>query len=78
MDRQELREEMKDRARWDDMPYLLGGWLGQKHPAGRWIYGEAATWKPDVSAVRATIEFATKVGRFRQISEGSSRECERY
>lgn len=38
---------------------LLEGWSRQKTPVGRFIDEEAATWKPDMKAVEATIDFAT-------------------
>lgn len=59
-----LKAAVRDRNRWGDMPYLLGGWSGRKDPTGKWIDGEASTWKPEWEIVRATIEFAMKTGRF--------------
>lgn len=64
MERQKLRETMKGKSRWGDLPYLLGGCSGRKDPAGRWIDGEATTWKPELAVVRATIDFAMRIGRF--------------
>lgn len=63
-ERQELRAALEDKSRWGDMPYLLRGWSGRKDPRGRYIDGEASTWKPNMRAVKATIDFAAKVGRF--------------
>lgn len=63
-ERQELRGTVKDRSRWGDVLYLLGGWSGRKDPRGRWIDGEAATWKPGLAVVRATVDFAMRTGRF--------------
>lgn len=61
-ERQELRATLKDKDRWDDMPYLLGGWTGKKDPRGRYIDGEASSWKPDVGAVKATLDFQSRWG----------------
>ena len=44
------------------MPYLLGGWFGRKDPRGKYIEGDASIWKPDMGAVKATIDFAKKTG----------------
>lgn len=63
-ERKELWEAVKDRSRRGDMPYLLGGWSGRKNPMGKYIDGEASTWKPDMGAVRATVDFAVKTGIF--------------
>lgn len=65
VERQVLRAAVGDKSRWGNLPYLLGGWSGQKDPTGKYIYGvEAALWKPDWEAVKATIDFAEKIGRF--------------
>lgn len=61
-ERQELRTALKDRSRWDDMSYLLGGWSGQKDSKQKIIDGDAATWRPELAVVRATIDFAIKQG----------------
>ena len=55
---------LEDKSRWGNMPYLLVGWSGRKDPRGIYIDGEASKWKPDMRAVKATVEFATKVERF--------------
>lgn len=45
------------------MPYSLGGSSGRKDPAGKYIDGKATARKPDLGAVRATIEFTREIGR---------------
>lgn len=70
-ERRELREAMKDKSRWGNLPCLLEGWSGLKDSAGRWIDGKAATWNPDLTVVRATINFAMEIGRFD--TEGETR-----
>lgn len=47
------------------MSFLLGGWSGRNHPAGRYIDGKASAWRHDLGVVRATIAFAKKTGRFK-------------
>lgn len=37
--------------------------MERKDSAGNCIDGEAASWKPDFGVVRATIDFARKIGR---------------
>lgn len=64
VERQELRQALKDKSRWGDVPYLLGGWSGRKDLTGKYVDGEVSAWKPDLGAVRAAIDFAKKVGRF--------------
>ena len=63
-ERQELKAAMRDRSRWGDLPYSFGGLSGRMDPAGKWIDGEAATWKPYIRAVKALVEFAIEIGRF--------------
>lgn len=62
-ERQELRTSVKDKSRWGDMSHLLGGWSGRKDPKGKFVDGEPTAWRPDLAAVKATIEFAIKTGR---------------
>ena len=63
-ERKELWEAVKDRSRWGDMPYLRGGWSGRKTPMGKYNIndGETSTWKQDMIALRATINFAKNTG----------------
>lgn len=63
-ERRELRMSMRDISRWGDVSFLLGGWSGRKDPAEKYVDGEAASWKPNLGAVKATIDFAKKIGRF--------------
>ena len=43
--------------RWTDVSFLLGGWTNER------IDGPLGTWKPNMTAVRATISFAKATGR---------------
>lgn len=43
-------------------------------PNGKWIDGEASTWKPELAVVRNTIDLAIKTGRFRTGSASNSQE----
>lgn len=54
---------MRDKSRWGNMPYSLGGWLIRKDPKGKLIDGEASTWKPGLGVVKATIGFTSKTGQ---------------
>lgn len=65
-ERKELRAAIKDRSRWGNVPYLLGGWSGRRDPTGKLINEEASAWKPQLAVVKATIEFAMKTGRFKE------------
>lgn len=54
------------KSRWRDMR-LLGGWSGRNDPRipdADKSMGEASTWRLDMRAVKATVEFAIKVWRF--------------
>lgn len=48
------------------MPYLLGGWLGRKDPAGKVMDGEKLSWRPELelAVVRATIDFDFTMKQF--------------
>lgn len=46
------------------MPNLLGAWSGKKDTGRNFIDGEAATWRPDMEAEKATFDFGEKTGRF--------------
>lgn len=37
IERRELRAAVKDKSRWGDLSYLLGGWSGRKDLAGKYI-----------------------------------------
>lgn len=65
---------MKDRSRSDNMPYLLEGWWGRKDPKGKLIDGVVLAWKPDLGAARATIDFATSIGRLNSEGQVGSSE----
>ena len=62
--RKELVEVVRGRSGRVDMPYLLGGWFSQKDPRGKYFDGDESTSKPDMGAVRATIDSAKKTGIF--------------
>jgi hypothetical protein len=50
--------------RWGDVPYLLGGWGKRKDPiSGRLLDGEKESWKPDLTVVKATVQFLQETGR---------------
>jgi hypothetical protein len=62
-ERRELREAIG--ARSGDVPYLLGGWGSRKDMrTGQLLDGPKEKWKPDMEAVKATIRFPGKTGRF--------------
>lgn len=60
--RRALRTSVGDR--WGDVPFLLGGWGTRKvGQSDQLLDGQREKWKPDLSVVRATIEFLEKTGR---------------
>jgi ribonuclease HI len=47
-----------------DVSYLLGGWGKRKDPtSGRLLDGEKGSWKPDLTVVKATVQFLQETGR---------------
>jgi hypothetical protein len=48
--------------RFGDLSYALGGYSSRQE-GGKNIDGPIEHWKPDISMVRATIQFATDTGR---------------
>lgn len=57
MERKELRAAVQDKSRRGEMPYSLGGWArrAEKNHQEK-IDGDASAWKPELAAVRATID----------------------
>ena len=50
--------------RWGDISYMLGGWGKRKDPiSGRLLDGEKESWKPDLTVVKATVQFLQETGR---------------
>ena len=47
-----------------DIPYLLGGW-GKREDvnSGKLLDGERGKWKPDLTVVKATVQFLWETGR---------------
>jgi hypothetical protein len=61
-ERRELRLTVGDRS--GDVPYLLRGWgLRKDVRTGQLLDGPKGKWKPDMEAVKATIQFLEKTGR---------------
>lgn len=47
-----------------DVPYLLGGWGKRKdRKSGKLLDGERDNWKPDLTVVKATVQFLQETGR---------------
>jgi len=47
-----------------DVSYLLGGWSKRKDAnSGKFIDGEKDKWKPDITVVKAIIQFLQETGR---------------
>lgn len=61
-----LQLAVRDKSRWGEMSYFLGGRSGQKDVAGKWIDGEASTWKPELAVMNSK-------GHHRLRDEGSER-----
>jgi ribonuclease HI len=50
--------------RWGDIPYLLGGWGRRKDPdSGKLLDGERENWKPNLTVVKATVQYLQETGR---------------
>jgi hypothetical protein len=55
---------------WGDVPYLLGGWGRRRDPeSGELLDGERETWKPNLTVVKATVQFLKETGRLTYQSE---------
>ena len=65
MEIEELKDAVRDKGRWGDVPFLLGEWSGRKDLAGKFLDGEVSAWKSDLGAARAAIDFVRKKGRFK-------------
>jgi hypothetical protein len=51
-------------SRWGDVPYLLGGWGKRKDPnTAKLLDGERDNWKPDLTVVKATVQYFQETGR---------------
>lgn len=64
---QGLRQELvvEAGARWGDISFLLGGWSGwEDRRTGKPADGPKDKWKPNLAAVKATIQFLQRTGRF--------------
>jgi len=55
--------------RWTDLSYLLGGWVDVKGPDGRLLDGRRENWKPDLTAVAATLVFIKDTARLERDEE---------
>ena len=57
------------------MSYLLGGWGKRKDLSlGKLLDGEKESWKPDLTVVKATVQFLQDTGRLTyQLEEGQGR-----
>ena len=58
--------DLKERKRWGDTTFLLGGWSGPNKN------GELSKWKPNLQAVTAAIRFAIPTARLTNIEENKS------
>jgi hypothetical protein len=69
-----LREQHGDR--FGDLSYALGGY-SRRREGGRNIDGPIERWKPDISVVKATIEFAKETGRLHlSVQDAESTEAD--
>lgn len=55
---------VRDRSRWGDMPYLLGGWSGLKDPGGNLIGMEAVTLEARLENSERDDRLCEKDGKF--------------
>ena len=50
--------------RWGDVSYLLGGWGKRKDAnSGKLLDGEKDNWKPNLTVVKATVQYLQETGR---------------
>jgi hypothetical protein len=50
--------------RWGDISYLLGGWEKREDAnSGKLLDGERDNWKPDLTVVKATVQYLQKTDR---------------
>jgi ribonuclease HI len=50
--------------RWGDVSYLLGGWGRRRDTnSGKLLDGEKDNWKPDLTVVKATVQYLQETGR---------------
>jgi len=62
--------------RFGELSYALGGYSSRQE-GGQSIDGPIKYWKPDIEAVRATINFAKSTGRLQpKVQDGESRDEE--
>jgi hypothetical protein len=71
--RTKLREQHGDR--FGDLSYALGGYSSRQE-GGRNIDGPIERWKPDISIVKATIQFAKETGRLHSSRQEASAEMD--
>ena len=61
-ERQDLRHILQDR--WADLSYTLGGWSSRKDTInGKLIDGRKDQWKPNITVLRAVIQFVKATQR---------------
>jgi len=50
---------------WSDLAYALGGWSGRRDGrTSRFPDSPRKEWKPNLSVIKATIQFVMNTGRF--------------
>ncbi|KAF2259126.1 hypothetical protein CC78DRAFT_621284 [Lojkania enalia] len=73
--RAKLRQQRGQR--FGELSYALGGYSSRQEGGGQSIDGPIQHWKPDMEAVRATIEFAKSTGRLQpNVQDEASRDEE--
>ncbi|KFZ24391.1 hypothetical protein V502_01148 [Pseudogymnoascus sp. VKM F-4520 (FW-2644)] len=66
--RQELQQVLGDRR--SDLSYALGGWSGRiERRTGRHVDGNRDRWKPEITAIKAVIQFVKATGRLQPQQE---------
>jgi hypothetical protein len=62
-ERAPLRQKLQQR--WGDLSYMLGGWNPWvDRNTGKTLDGKQELWRPNISIVKAVIEFVRTTGRF--------------
>jgi hypothetical protein len=52
--------------RWSDLSYVLGGWNDRRNQKGELLDSDKASWKPDISVLKAVAKFVKATGRLRE------------
>jgi ribonuclease HI len=55
--------QLTSQPRWGEHAYCLGAWSDQRGRDGQYVHGEKEKWKPDMSAIKNTLNFVKATRR---------------